>query len=129
MEQRTTARLNEAAILVRLSNCSPRKNKKAQICSRFLLDTSLSSSPISSASTRHSVTSRIDRNSRPLSYLIFSTRQLNATLEKREHAEKFNTCIRFFAASDSFPKTKTAGYFTPCRNFNQRSLTPRVGLQ
>jgi len=32
-------------------------------------------------SSRHSVTSRIDRNSRPLCYLIFSTRHLNATLQ------------------------------------------------
>jgi serine/threonine protein kinase/Flp pilus assembly protein TadD len=38
------------------------------------------------------VTSRIHRNSRLLSYLVFSTRHLNATLEKRKTAEKFNTC-------------------------------------
>jgi hypothetical protein len=46
------------------------------------------------------VTSRIDRNSRSLCYLIFSTRHLNATPEKRKNGEKFNTRVRFFAASD-----------------------------
>jgi hypothetical protein len=77
-------------------------NKKPHHKSSFLLDTSLSTSPIPANSTRHSVTSRIDRNSRFLCYLIFSTRHLNATLVKRNFVEKFNTCLRFFAASHSF---------------------------
>jgi hypothetical protein len=68
--------------------------------SALLVDTPLSSSPAFANSTRHSVTSRIDRNSRILSYLIFSTRHLNATPENRNNVEKFNTCLRFCAASD-----------------------------
>jgi hypothetical protein len=40
--------------------------------------------------------------------LIFSTRHLNATPEKRNFAEKFNTCVRLFAASHSFAKLKIA---------------------
>jgi hypothetical protein len=57
----------------------------------LLLDTPLSSSPLFANSTRHSVTSRIECNSRLLCYLTFSTRHLNATLEKRSSVEKFNT--------------------------------------
>jgi hypothetical protein len=33
--------------------------------------------------------------------LIFSTRHLNATPENRTNVEKFNTRVRFFAASHS----------------------------
>src|SRR6202046_3973014 len=73
-----------------------------------LLDTRLSSSPLSANSTRHSVTSRIERNSRLFCYLSFSTRHLNATLEKRNNGEKFNTRVRLFAASRSFAKLKIA---------------------
>jgi catalase len=40
--------------------------------------------------------------------LIFSTRHLNATLEKRHFAEKFNIRVRFFAASPSLAKQKIA---------------------
>src|ERR1700684_2983769 len=68
------------------------RGERTQIRGALLLDTSLSSTLISNDSTRHSVTSRIHRNSRLLSDLIFSTRHLNATLEKRHHVEKFNTC-------------------------------------
>jgi hypothetical protein len=67
----------------------------------FLVDTHLSSSRFLTNSTRHSVTSRIAVNSRALCYLIFSTRHLNATLVKRNFVEKFNTPVRFFAASVS----------------------------
>src|ERR1700735_4115223 len=108
MEQRTVAKPNEAVSHFRIPNCFSYRDQPTQIGGRFLLDTSLSSSPISNDSTRHSVTSRIDRNSRPLCYLIFSTRQLNATLEKRKNAEKFNICIRFFAAPDASRKPKIA---------------------
>src|ERR1700691_4627899 len=76
------------------NNPYPETNKNPRQKSRFLLDTQLSSSLIPSNSTRHSVTSRIGRNSRFLSYLTFSTRHLNATLEKCNLVEKFNT---FFA--------------------------------
>src|SRR6202046_3666975 len=86
------------------NNPHPETNKNPRQKSQFLLDTPLSSSLIPSNSTRHSVTSRIQRNSRFLSYLVFSTRHLNATLEKRNFVEKFNTCLRFFAASRSFAK-------------------------
>jgi hypothetical protein len=76
------------------NNPHPGTNKRSRRKPPFLLDTPLSSSPVLANSTRHSVTSRIQRNPRFLSYLIFSTRHLNATLEKRNFVEKFNT---FFA--------------------------------
>src|ERR1700735_3366460 len=79
--------------LHREAHKNPHKN------SRVLLDTRLSSSALPANSTRHSVTSRIDPNSRLLSHLIFSTRHLNATPENRNFVEKFNTRIRFFSAS------------------------------
>jgi hypothetical protein len=66
-----------------------------QIRGGFLVDTSLSSTPISNNSSRHSVTSRIQRNSRLLNYLNFSSRHLNATLVNRKSVEKFNTRLRF----------------------------------
>src|ERR1700735_477434 len=83
-------------------------NKGGREKSTVLVDTSLSSSALSTNSTRHSVTSRINRNSCLLCYLIFSTRHLNATLENRNFVEKFNTRLRFFAASDSLSKSKIA---------------------
>ena len=86
-------------------------NKRPRQKSAFLLDTRLSSSPLPTNSTRHSVTSRIGLNFRPLSYLIFSTRHLNATLENRNNVEKFNICIRFFAAPDA---TRRACLPGPC---------------
>src|ERR1700735_5501801 len=74
-------------------------------CSRKsapLLDTPLSSSSVLANSTRHSVTSRIECNSRLLCYLTFSTRHLNATPKKRNLVEKFNTSLR----SDFAPETR-----------------------
>jgi hypothetical protein len=91
MEHRPVANSNEAAALARLSICFFRENKPSRISGRFLLDTPLSSSLISSASTRHSVTSRIECNYRFVSHLTFSSRHLIATLEKRKNVEKFNT--------------------------------------
>src|ERR1700735_699736 len=91
MKHRAVGKSNEAPILAHLSNCFSSAIERAQIRSRFLLDTSLSSSPISHDSTRHSVTSRIHCNSRAFYHLIFSTRHLNATLEKRNNVEKFNS--------------------------------------
>jgi hypothetical protein len=116
MEHRAAGKLSEAASLVRISNCFSPAREETQIYGRFLLDTSLSSTPISSVSTRHSVTSRIDRNSRPLCHLTFSTRHLNATLEKRGNVEIFNTRVRFFAASDSLPNPKIARAFSSRKN-------------
>src|ERR1700733_9931679 len=72
----------------------PGTNKRGRQGPALLLDTPLSSSPLFANSTRHSVTSRIERNSRLLCYLTFSTRHLNATLEKRSFVEKFNTRYR-----------------------------------
>jgi hypothetical protein len=69
-------------------------NKGHRRRSTLLLDTRLSSNPVFANSTRHSVTSRIQRNSRLLCYLTFSTRHLNATLEKCNLVEKFNTYLR-----------------------------------
>jgi hypothetical protein len=83
-------------------------NKSSRRSSVLLLDTRLSNSPDFANSTRHSVTSRIAPNSRLLCYLIFPTRHLNATPEKRNFVEKFNTRVRFFAAFDSLAKPKIA---------------------
>src|ERR1700735_2989529 len=74
-----------------LARHRPGANKGVRRKPALLLDTRLSSSPLFANSTRHSVTSRIERNSRLLCYLTFSTRHLNATLEKRSFVEKFNT--------------------------------------
>jgi len=86
----------------------PGANKSNRHKSALLLDTRLSSSLLLPNSTRHSVTSRIEHNSRLLSHLIFSTRHLNATPEKRNFAGKFNTYVRLFAASRSLAKPKIA---------------------
>jgi hypothetical protein len=113
MDNAAVDKSNEAAPLFRLTNCFSSARRRTQIRGRFLLDTSLSSSPIFNNSSRHSVTSRIERNSRFLCYLTFSTRHLNATLAKRKNVEKFNTCVRLFfvptrglreAYSRSFPR-------------------------
>jgi hypothetical protein len=82
MAQRAAGKLSEAASIFRISNCFSSARERTQIRRPFLLDTSLSSSPISNNSTRHSVTSRIHRNSPVPRYLTFSTRHLNATPEK-----------------------------------------------
>src|ERR1700735_1661607 len=92
MEHQAVGRSTRAASLFRRSNCFFSRGQRTQARGVFLLDTSLSSSLISNDSTRHSVTSRIQRNSRFFSDLSFSTRHLNATLEKRHNVEKFNTC-------------------------------------
>src|SRR6202044_276849 len=101
MEQRTAVQSDEAVSHFRVPNCFLYRGKRTQIGGRFLLDTSLSSSPFLANSTRHSVTSRIECNSRAFCHLIFSTRHLNATLENRKRVEKFNTRVRFFAAREA----------------------------
>jgi len=83
---------------IKLASQHPGANKGGRRKPSFLLDTQLSSSRISANSTRHSVTSRIQRNSRPLSDLIFSTRHLNATPVKRNFVEKFNTFLHLIFA-------------------------------
>src|ERR1700734_1645590 len=108
MEQRMAVQSKGAVSHFRVPNCFLYRDERTQIGGRFLLDTSLSSSQFLANSTRHSVTSRIAPNSRPLSYLIFSTRHLNATLENRKNVEKFNTRLRFFAASDPLAKLAIA---------------------
>jgi hypothetical protein len=100
MEQRPAVQSNEAVPLFRLPNVFFYRDERTQIGSRFLLDTSLSSSPFLANSTRHSVTSRIECNSRAFCHLIFSTRHLNATLENHNNVEKFNTRLRFLVAPD-----------------------------
>jgi hypothetical protein len=59
----------------------PLQPSKREFSVGFYSTLALSSSCILHNSTRHSVTSRIERNSRPLSDLNFSTRHLNATPE------------------------------------------------
>ena len=91
MEHRSVGKSNEAASILRISNCFFSPDERTQNRSRILLDTSLSSIPVSNDSTRHSVTSRIHCNSRVFCHLIFSTRHLNATPGKRNNVEKFNS--------------------------------------
>ena len=110
MAYRAAGKLSEAASILRISNCFSSSRERTQSCDRFPLDTSLSSSVISNNSTRHSVTSRIQRNSRFLSNLIFSSRHLNATLEKRKTVEKFNTCPSLLIRHDSLKLIATATY-------------------
>jgi len=98
MEQRTAVQSDEAVSHFRVPNCFLYRGKRTQIAGRFLLDTSLSSSPFLANSSRHSLTSRIECNSRAFYHLIFSSRHLNATLQNRKTVEKFNTRVRFFAA-------------------------------
>src|ERR1700735_5601928 len=106
-------------------------NKRPRQKSPFLLDTRLSSSLDFANSTRHSVTSRIEPKLRLLSYLIFSTRHLNATPENRNFAEKFNTWLRFFAASHSLAKPEIAPRNErsphPSNNTFSRTLCYREG--
>jgi hypothetical protein len=56
--------------------------------------------------------------------LTFSTRHLNATLEKRRNVEKFNTWHSLFRRFGFIPKPKIARVFTSRKNFNQRSQAP-----
>src|ERR1700735_5789498 len=95
MEYGAVGRSGRGASLFRRSNCFFPRGQRTHIRGGFLLHTSLSSTLIASDSPRHSVTSRIQCNSRFLSDLIFSTRHLNATLEKRHYVEKLNTRLRF----------------------------------
>ena len=113
MEHRAAGKLSEAASILRISNCFPSSRERTQIRGRFLLGTSLSSSVTSNNSTRHSVTSRIQRNSRFLSNLIFSSRHLNATLEKRKNAEKFNTRPSLLIRHDFLKLIDAATYNPP----------------
>jgi hypothetical protein len=110
MENAAVDKSNEGASLFRLSNCFSFACWRKRIRVRFLLDTSLSSTATSNDSTRHSVTSRIRLNLPHLSDLTFSTRHLNATLEKHKSVEKFNTCVRLFVVRqpDGNPE-----FFTP----------------
>src|ERR1700735_5426742 len=78
---------------IRPARHRPGANKGGRREPSLLLDIPLSSNSALANSTRHSVTSRIQRNSRLLCYLTFSTRHLNATLEKCNLVEKFNTYL------------------------------------
>jgi hypothetical protein len=122
MEQRTTGGRNEAVPLApRLSPLSCGKTRERTSCC-FLLDTRLSSTPLLANSTRHSVTSRIEPNSPLLSDLIFSTRQLNATPEKRQNVEKFNIWLRFVFA---FGFTFFSGP-SPCVRAKRERMLPCI---
>jgi hypothetical protein len=100
METRPVDKSNEAAPPVGPSNYFSFARQHTKIRGPFLLDTSLSSSAIPNISTRHSVTSRIDFNYHLLSHLVFSTRHLNATPQKRKNVEKFNTWRSPFRRQD-----------------------------
>src|ERR1700733_4987995 len=108
METRAVGKSNEVVSLVRLSNCISSKANKHKYAVNFYSTLHCRVPPSLDRSTRHSVTSRIDLNSLFLSYLTFSTRHLNATLEKRENVEKFNTWDSLCAALDSSRKLKIA---------------------
>src|ERR1700735_4275685 len=96
MQQRSTARQSGASSLSRLSNCFSPESNATKSAAGFYSTLALSSTPHFAVSTRHSVTSRIQRNSRAFCYLIFSTRHLNATLEKHKNVEKFTTSPSLF---------------------------------
>jgi hypothetical protein len=95
LESHVTCPMIDAQRNIKLARQHRGANKVGRRKPALLLDTQLSSSPLLANSTRHSVTSRIQRNSRPLCYLTFSTRHLNATLEKRNLVEKFNSSSLF----------------------------------
>src|ERR1700735_2233605 len=96
MNQRTKARSSEAASISRLSNRFSSEHKRIKSSAEFYSTLALSSTADFAISTRHSVTSRIHRNSRAFCSLTFSTRHLNATLENRETVEKFTTSPSLF---------------------------------
>jgi hypothetical protein len=106
----------------KLARPHPGTKKRTRQKLRLLLDTPLSSNVLLANSSRHSVTSRIAPNSRSLRYLIFSTRHLNATPEKRSNVEKFNTGLRFFAASHSSAKLEIAPHIE--RSHDRSSTFP-----
>ena len=109
MKHRAMGKLNKPASLVRLSNCLSSEAGEHKCALNFYSTLHCRVMPTLEHSSRHSVTSRIQRNSRFLSYLIFSSRHLNATLEKRKTVEKFNTrhsllCrLRFIAHAQNRP--------------------------
>jgi hypothetical protein len=96
MDQRTKPRSSGAASISRLSNGFSSQRNQTKSAADFYSTVALSSRLHFAVSTRHSVTSRIHRNSRAFCYLIFSTRHLNATLENREIGEKFTTSPSLF---------------------------------
>jgi len=92
----------------------------------FCSTLALSSSRILKNSTRHSVTSRIERNSRTLSDLFFSTRHLNATPEKTP------TCSKIQHLPSPFQRFRfVRRYEAPLRNHccvtKTRTREPRPG--
>jgi hypothetical protein len=116
------------------NNPRPGTNKPGRRKPTLLLDTHLSSSPLLANSTRHSVTSRIESNSRLLSYLTFSTRHLNATLEKRSFVEKFNTRYRNFdrisiGRLECLDRSKIRPAQTPSPNARPESVTHVSGTK
>jgi hypothetical protein len=108
-----------------LARHRPRANKGSRRKSALRLDTRLSSSSVLANSTRHSVTSRIQRNSRFLNYLIFSTRHLNATLVKRTFVEKFNTSLRSDFALETRVRPCFFSIFEPSVHSHDPTPPPR----
>jgi hypothetical protein len=96
MQQNLKPRRSWVSSLSRLLNRLSPASNEAKSAADFYSTLVLSSSPDFAVSSRHSVTSRIQRNSRAFCYLIFSTRHLNATLEKHKNVEKFNTSPSLF---------------------------------
>jgi hypothetical protein len=132
MQQRAASKPSGAAIRFRFSNCFPVQPDERKSAVDFYSTLALSSSRISQKSTRHSVTSRIEDNSRPISDLIFSTRHLNATLENTP------TCLKFQHLCSPFqrfrlPSPYETPYETPLRNHCRARVTrarePRPGLR
>jgi hypothetical protein len=127
MKHRAMGKPNKPASLVRLSNCISSEAGEHKCALNFYSTLHCRVVPTLEHSSRHSVTSRIQRNSRFLSYLIFSSRHLNATLEKRTTVEKFNTrhsllCrLRFIAHAQNRPALHHTHRF-------QRALAYSEGL-
>jgi hypothetical protein len=107
MEQRIKAWPREAASISRLSNRFFPQSNETKSAADFYSTLTLSNTPHFAVSTRHSVTSRIQRNSRAFCYLIFSTRHLNATLEKHKYVEKFTTLPSLFCRFRLAGQTQT----------------------
>jgi hypothetical protein len=129
METRAVGKFKEAASHVHLSDCISSEAYEHKYVVNLYSTLLCRVVPNLEHSTRHSVTSRIDLNSRALSHLTFSTRHLNATLEKRENVEKFNTWRSPFRRFRFIPQAQNPPPSAPRKNFNERPRTTSVGLR
>jgi hypothetical protein len=126
METWAEGKSNEAASLIRLSNCISSGANEHKYMVNLYSTLLCRVVPNLEHSTRHSVTSRIDPNSSLLSYLTFSTRHLNATPEKRTNVEKFNTWHSLFCRSERIRHSRNRRAFYAAQK-SQRALAHHPG--